>query len=243
VAAFVRSNNVAVSNVAGTTGITITKPASVETGDVLFCFLSRADDTGVNFTSSGWVDVTTPTDTSAGNDLHCQLMSRTVTDAGTEAANYTFVNDAADADGMTAVIVAVALADLAHGNPWHVVNQATGAGDATPAAVAVTTTVADCLILTCLGLSMDSGVSKTDADGPTDTTSINFTQEAGGALESLASMASQFIGTPGASTTNVWQTSADDATSEFHTHTCAVRSSEATRPYGQPTSYRPLLAH
>lgn len=213
----------------GTTGITIDRPGGVRPGDVLYAFLSRADDTGTAYASDGWTSLTDATSTT-GNDIRGNVLRRVVT--GNEPTSYTFTNAAGDSINMTGILVCVRGADV--NTPEAATStSATGSNDFTPAASSITTTTGHCLILTAHGASMDSGTSGKVGGAPSGFTLVDYIEETtAAAFESFIEVAYLDQTNPAASGTAAWTGTADDATSEFVTMTVAVRCGTPLRNPG-----------
>ena len=90
----------------GTSGITITKPASLADGDILYAIVAFDRITGGAFASSGWTALDNQ-GTTAGADLQTTVLRKVITDAGSEPSSYTFTNSDGTSHILNGVIAAI----------------------------------------------------------------------------------------------------------------------------------------
>lgn len=221
-------------DVVGTTGVALTKAAletamgrSLQNGDYLVACISRADDTCTAFACSdgGTWSAAGYTDTSTGNDLATGSLYRKVTNAAGEPSSYTFTaTGASDSDPQNVVLFAVSGADPDTFLDVAVTTNV-GTNDFTPDHVEIDTSSEDCLIIMVHGASMNAGTSGKSAGAPSYADGlVGSREETGGSvLESFIEVAYKNDAAAGTQTIGVWTGTADDATSEWHVHTLAIR--------------------
>lgn len=210
---------------APTTGVTVTKPAGLADGDVLYAFVAKSNYANTaDFTCSGWTQVSTGTQgdiLGAGNDVHVNVLRKVITSAAGEPADYAFVTTDATTRQMAAIIACVRGANTA--TPENVVlGNFAASDDATPASRNLTTTVDNTLVLQFCMLSLGSTATKTwgAPSGYADGFSQTGTASAGSDVQIGVAYAVKAVA--GAMGTNVWTHTANDATTENMTVALSV---------------------
>src|SRR5436190_20547745 len=126
------TNNTAA--VAGTTGITVTRPPGLADGHVMYAFISRTDFAStVGWTCSGWTAVgpaAASAGSATGNNRQLTILRKVVVTASGEPANYTFVCTSATSYQICGIIMALSGVDNA--TPEDITPPAYGLNTNTP---------------------------------------------------------------------------------------------------------------
>lgn len=217
---------------AASTGVTVTKPTGLSTGDVLYAFVSKTSFADTNpFTCSGWTDIGTGTQgATVGGDRHLTILRKVITDGGGEPADYTFVTTSGTTSRIAGIIVRVTGADTATPEDITVPGYTFTSNDATPPSNAATTVTAGALVLSYCMLSLTAIAFRTWGPPPgyTDGISQNAGDETG--ADQQAGVAYKTMAAPGAVGTGAWTHSADEATIEAVVAVVIVRPAADSGP-------------
>ena len=202
--------------VVGTTGITVTKPADLEDGDVMYAFTTWGQNEGGATTSTGWTLIKTES-LVAGTDQRLTCLRKVVTDASGEAADYDFVNTDVNTYGFTGIIMAVRYLDNTTPEDAET-TVAEGANDDTPDSPSITTVNDNAMIVTVCSLS-NLNVTLTLV-APSGFNLEDTSQET---FRAQTAVATDVQTSAGASGANNWPNTGGTGTSEFITFTLALR--------------------
>lgn len=228
--ASVRSSQQNGARVVGTTGLTITKPASVANGDILVAFIGAGDDAGGAYTCGGWTQAagtgSGAAATTTGNDIGTTVLFKAITNAVGEPASYTFVNTDTATQNRTGFIVCVQNGELTSGNVEEL-TQNTGANDWTPTHVNIDTATDYALCLFFHTGNIGTAAAKTAGAPatPVGTTLIGSIASSGTTANYSSSEAAYFqADVAGTVTVGAWTGTPDDTASEWHVYSVAIKS-------------------
>jgi hypothetical protein len=208
--------------VAASTGITITKPTGLVDGDVLYAFIARSLYSNTTaFSCSGWTALGSAGSTT-GNDVQGTILRKVITSASGEPSNYTFV-----ASGFASVVSMVGFIIRVAGADTTTPEDATtligvGADDATPAGRSITTVTNGALAIQFNALSLATTATKTWGV-PSGWTPGDNIAETSSTTDLQGGIAYKTQTTAGATGTDAWTHSANDATTEWLTGIVAVK--------------------
>lgn len=223
-----RSFNVASGSVAGTTGITVTKPSGVADGDVLVAFCAAGDDLGGAYTCSGFTQASGTGSgaaaTTVGNDIGTTVLFKYISNAAGEPASYTFVNTDTATQNRAVTLVCVQ-GPCRSSDPIDELTQNTGTNDWTPTHVNITTGVDNAVVLFFHAGNTGTAAAKTAGAPatPSGTTLIGTgvrSRTTGNYIE--CESAYYLAGAAGAITVGAWTGTADDTTSEWHVYSVSI---------------------
>jgi hypothetical protein len=226
-------------NVAGGTGVVVTKPTGLANSDVLLACASVVRTTLSGFASSGWTAV--PSSFAwftTGNDRAAEMLYKVVTSAGSEPASYTFTRTV-DAATWCQNVHIVALRGIDNTTPFDATTAfADVQNDITPAQPAITTTTSGAMLVafhmqTNAGAAED-GISDIVAVAPSGFTLAGTAQTStdGSTNQDLFSaVAYKVAGAAGVQTPGSWLHSAGGlATNDNIAITAALRAAGAPPP-------------
>jgi len=220
---------------ASTTGVTVTKPSGVATGDVLYAFITKSlydssSPGNLPFTCSGWTDLLpSPAPIAMGtqteSDRHVTILRKVITDGGGEPSSYTFVTTDSAVSGKTGIIVRVTGANTT--TPEDVVptvaSRTFAVNSSQPASQDMTTVTNGCLILQFCMLALATVAPRTwvvpsgytNGATVTETTSTSTDQQCGVAYKTQT--------TAGAVGANAWGHTTNDTSVDNVVAVIAVR--------------------
>lgn len=215
---------------AGTTGVTVTKPASLQDNDVMYAICTKEDDPGGSWASTGWTNLRNQA-TTDGNDMNSGILRKIVTDAGSEPANYTFTNTDGNTRQMNVAIVALRGVDTTTPEDVTLTYNA-GTNDDSPDSPTITPTNNGCLILVGCALNNITASAPVTYAAPTDYNLEVSDNTRDAAQVGFATDIQDVAGATGAIT---WLNETVLDWSEWHTYTIAVRPTEGGAPGSSPT--------
>lgn len=233
-------NNAAVpatASAAGSTGITITKPANLADGDVLYAFISRTDfaSTAAYSNSQGF-SALTPTGgvigTATGNDRCLSILRKVITNAAGEPANYTFVTVSGTTHQMVGIILPLRGVDTTTPEDISVPAYGLNTNTPNPASLDATSATADALVIAVLqeGLLTAAAVTPVAPSTYTLVPSGNAT-ETTGSLDNQTILAYKTLGAAGSTAgTNAWQNTGTTGSVETLTAVVLVRAAATNAP-------------
>ena len=209
------------------TGVVISKPAGVVTGDVLYAFLSKTNAADTNtFTCSGWTGLLNA-GSATENDRQITILRKVITNGGGEASTYTFVTTSGTISNMAGIIVRVGGANVA--TPEDVLltpgHRVFDVNDSTPASPDMTTVTDDALVLQWCLLSLGTTVPYTwGAPSGYLQDSGAYVQELSGSSDQQAGVAVKTQFTAGAVGTNVWTHTPNNASADYTVAVISIRA-------------------
>lgn len=215
------------ARVTGTAGLSITKPADLQDGDVLVAFIGAGDEAGGAYACSGWTALDSDA-TSTGNDIGSTVLYRVITNAAGEPASYTFTNADTASQNRAGFIIAIRGADTA--DPIDANTKNTGTNDWTPTHVNITTGVDDALCLFFHVGNIGTAAAKTAGAPATPTGTTlrgSIAQSRVTANYIAAELASFQAGTAGDVTVGAWEGTPDDTASEWHVYSVSINPEAA----------------
>lgn len=209
------------------TGVTVTKPSGVVTGDVLYAFVCKTDTNTAAWTCSGWTAIFGNPFTGTTNVRHIGVLRKVITNAGGEPSSYTFVTTSGSAASMCGIIVCVSGADTATPEDvtFTTAQRVLAQNDATPPSIDLVTNSHNTLVMQYCALALGSTATKTWGAPSGYTQDANaIAVETGSASNDLqCGVAYKMQATAGSVGTNDWTHTTDDATTDYATAVLAVR--------------------
>lgn len=219
--------------VAGTTGITVTKPTGLADGDVMYAFVGRTDfANSAAWTSSGWTALgpaAASQGSTTGNDTQTTILRKVVTNAAGETSTYTFVNTQATVYQTAAIIIALRGVDP--NTPEDITVPAYGftQNSINPATLNATSVTDNAFVIAYLQMSM-AAATYTANGAPSTYTLLTASMVAAtvGSLDNHMGCSTKTLGAGGSTTgTSAWTNTGDPGTIESLTAVVLVRALRA----------------
>lgn len=214
-------------NVAGTTGITVTKPTGLANDDILYAIIARDWNSGGDFACSGWTALAGQS-TTPGRNFETTILRKVITDAGSEGADYTFTNSDS-ATRATAAVIAIVRGGDESTPEDATTTESAGTDDPTPDSPSITTNTADALVLAFCTLN-DTTDAAVVYVAPSTYTLADSEVHEGDATSVSCGIAYATKASAGASGALTWQNTSGAAGSEWHTYTVAVKPGAGGTP-------------
>lgn len=224
---------------ASTVGITITKPANLADGDVLYAFIGRSlysNTTG--FTCSGWTPLGSAGAVS-GNDVQGTMLRKVITNAAGEPSSYTFI-----ASGFSSTVSMVGFIARVTGGDTTTPEDATsligsGTNDATPAGRSINTATDDALVIQFCVLSLATTATKTWGV-PSGWTPGDDIAETSSTTDIQGGIAYKTQASHGATGTDAWTHAANDSTTEWLTGIVAIKPASSVETWTDGSDVVPV---
>jgi len=204
------------------TSVSLTKPAGLANGDVIYIWSGKWDDDGGDFACSGFTSLSNKL-TTTGDDLRSGILRKVITNVAGEPASYSVTNTATDYRSAHLI----ALRGVDNTTPEDVtLSHVTGANDATPNAATITTVTDGCMLL--IGCLISESLGTFTVVTPSGWAVVG---NVGSQVYAFTNFCYRLQTSKGATGAVTFPNTPNDAVSEWHVCTIAVRPAAAEPTY------------